>query len=80
MALDAGSRGPMNQPGQSANGLIVPERIPPRVVPLPRERGDVAYSAIATCPRCRAGLLLLPQVGRIGTVRLGAPTWGRVSE
>lgn len=73
-------RGPMNHSDKPASGQIAPERRPPRAVPLPRHPGDVAYSALAICSRCRAGRLLLPDIGVIRQVPLGAPTWARVAE
>ncbi|GII22172.1 hypothetical protein Pme01_17690 [Planosporangium mesophilum] len=76
----AGGRGATNHPEQSDDGPITPQHFLPRAVPLPRVPGDVAHSVVASCPRCRRGRLLLPDVGVVHQVQLGAPTWARVTE
>lgn len=77
----AGGRGPMNRPDRSTAEPITPDRIPPRAVPVPRRSTDIAYPAIALCPKCRRGRLLLCSVGAvIDAARLEAPTWARVRE
>lgn len=73
-------RGPSNGPGEDSSSPIVPARHLPRAVPIPRQPGDMSYPALAICPRCRTGLLLLPRLDRIDAIALGAATWGRVVE
>ena len=74
------NRGAGNDPDQDPDGLLVAVRHPPRAVPLPDKVGDVAHPALALCPRCHTGVLLMPQVGRIEAIPLGAPTWARVTD
>lgn len=75
-----GGRGPLNYLDQPNDGPITPGHFLPRAVPLPRGPGEATGAAVATCPRCHKGRLLIPGVGSINQVQLGAPTWGRVTE
>lgn len=54
---------------------------PPEARPLPTAVGQKSHTAVATCPRCRHGLVLIPvPAGVVVAARVGPPTWGRVVE
>jgi hypothetical protein len=75
----AGGRGPVNHPSESStDGPVQAEPFRPRALPIPATAGEVAWSAIAQCPRCKTSQLLTPRTGGVNLVNLGQPTYGRV--